>query len=304
MKKILGIGGVCIDRLAVIPRMPAWDEVEHISHSVLQQGGMVGTAMVAASRLGEDAEFLGGVGDDEAGRFALEGFRDEEVGTERVKVFAGEESASSIVLVHEKSGKRTILHARGVQEKPSLELPGIDLTDVAFLHLDGYWFDTALEWAQAARQQGIPVSLDPSSKLLNKAEAEALLPFVDYMVPSAAFAHRFTGREEPFEAAQQFLKYGARAVLLTKGAEGCFAATPNGRFHVPAFEVPVVDTTGAGDTFHGAFAAGLNKGYTLVQAIQFASAAAALKCTKLGGQSGIPSLGLTLDFLERRGLKF
>ena len=303
-KKILGIGGVCIDRLVVIPQMPDWDEVEHISHSMIQQGGMVATAMVAAARLGEEVEFLGGIGKDEAGRSALKVFGQERVATERVRVFDHEDSAFSLVLVHEKSGKRTILHSRGVQEKRSLEMSAPDLDDVAFLHLDGYWFETALEGAKKAKKQGAPVSLDPSSKLQNKVDADALLPYVDYMIPSAAFARRFTGKENLFEAATHFLAYGARAVIITNGKEGCVVRTPEEQFYVPAFEVPVVDTTGAGDTFHGAFVAGLNKGYALRQAVRFASAVAALKCTKLGGQSGIPTLAETLDFLKERGMKF
>ena len=301
-KTILGIGGVCIDHLAVVPRMPDWDEIEHISRHMMQQGGMVATAMVAAARLGEKIEYLGGVGNDAAGHYALETFKKGHVGTARVKVFDNEDTAFSLVLVHEKSGKRTILHSRGVQKKLSLEVPVFDLSDVAFLHLDGYWFETALNFAKAARLQGIPVSLDPSSKLLHRVEAESLLPYVDYMIPSAAFARQFSGKENLFEAAQHFLTYGARTVIITNGKDGCFISTPAEHFHLPAFNVPVVDTTGAGDTFHGAFLAGLNKGYALRQVLRFASAAAALKCTKLGGQSGIPTLMEIRDFLKMHGV--
>jgi len=295
---------VCIDRLAIIPRMPGWDEVEHISRHLMQQGGMVATAMVAAARLGEEVEFLGGIGDDDAGRYALDVFKKERVGTQRLKVFQNEATAFSFVLVHAESGKRTILHSRGVQEKLSLDISDVDLSDVAVLHLDAYWFETALKWAKAAKRQGVTVSLDPSSKLLRKVDADALLPYVDHMMPSADFARKFSGEDAPFEAAKHFLAYGARAVIITKGKDGCFIGTPDEQCHIPAFEVPVVDTTGAGDTFHGAFAAGLNKGYSLQQAAQFAGAAAALKCTKLGGQTGIPTLPETRDFLQQRGIVF
>lgn len=127
MARILGIGGICVDRLAVIPRMPEWDEVEHITRSAVQQGGMVATAMVAAARLGEDVEFLGGVGNDDSGHYLLEVLRQEKIHIERVCVFEHETTSFSLVLVHETSGKRTIIHERGVQANTRLPLTEYEL---------------------------------------------------------------------------------------------------------------------------------------------------------------------------------
>jgi sugar/nucleoside kinase (ribokinase family) len=206
------------------------------------------------------------------------------------------------VLVHNVSGKRTIIHHRGVQTRFDLEIPTIDFSETYFLHLDGYWMNTALQLATQAKKQGITVTLDPSSKLLEEPSAEHLFRLVDYFIPGYAFAKRFTGESEPWKAAEKLLQYGGKAVILTKGDEGCFIATQDERFHLPAFHVSVVDTTGAGDTFHGAFVAGLSKGYELRQAVQFASAVAALKCTKLGGQTGIPTFQETQMFLENQGI--
>ena len=87
-------------------------------------------------------------------------------------------------------------------------------------------------------------------------------------------------------------------MIMTKGEDGCFISTTQEHYHVPAFQVSVVDTTGAGDTFHGAFLVGLHKGYDLRRTVQFASAVAALKCTKLGGQAGIPTFEETQEFLH------
>lgn len=298
---ILGIGGVCLDRLAILPRMPGWDEVEHISRSATQLGGMVATAMVAAARLGETAEFVGGVGNDEAGRYALRVFEREGIATKQTSVIDGEATAFSFILVHEETGQRTILHHRGVQLREALPLAALDFTGVRFLHLDGYWFRSALDAAKHANIRGITVTLDPSTRLLRADDAEQLFCLVDYFMPGVAFAEKLTGEAEPFRAARSLLKYGGKAVIVTNGADGVYVCASDDEFHVPAFRVPVVDTTGAGDVFHGAFVAGLQKGYALRQAVTFASAVAALKCTKLGGQAGIPTFQETLEFLERQG---
>ncbi len=299
MAAIVGLGGVCLDRLAILPRMPGWDEVEQISRSATQLGGMVATAMVAAARLGETAEMIGGIGDDDAGRYALEALNRQGVATQRMHIFDDETTAFSFVLVHEETGQRTILHQRGVQLREELPFATLDFEGVRFLHLDGYWFRSALRAAQQAKARGIPVTLDPSTRLLRTADAEALFRLVDYFMPGIAFAERLTGETEPFCAAKTLLKYGGKAVILTNGAEGVYVCAPDDEFHVPAFRVPVVDTTGAGDVFHGAFVAGLQKGYALRQAVTFASAVAALKCSKLGGQAGIPTFQETLEFLEQ-----
>ncbi|GAK53223.1 PfkB domain protein [Candidatus Moduliflexus flocculans] len=300
MAAIVGLGGVCLDRLAILPRMPGWDEVEHISSSATQLGGMVATAMVAAARLGESAEMIGGVGNDDAGRYALETLKREGVITQNMQVIDDEATAFSFVLVHQETGQRTILHQRGVQAGEELPPATFDLAGVRFLHLDGYWFRSALRAAQQAKAHGVTVTLDPSTRLLH-ADAEELFYCVDYFMPGIAFVEQFMAEREPFRAAKTLLKYGGKAVILTNGAEGVYVCAPDDEFHIPAFRVPVVDTTGAGDVFHGAFVAGLQKGYALRQAVTFASAVAALKCTKLGGQAGIPTFQETLEFLERQG---
>jgi sugar/nucleoside kinase (ribokinase family) len=96
-------------------------------------------------------------------------------------------------------------------------------------------------------------------------------------------------------------KYGPSVVGITFGAEGCWYSIGEGPVHQPAFSVPVVDTTGAGDTFHGAIACGLARGWEAPRTVEFASAVAALKCRALGGRSGIPSLRETLAFLRSQG---
>jgi len=297
MGKILAIGGVTIDRIGSLSRMPDWDDTEYFRDFTIQQGGMAATAMVAVARLRGEAEFMGGVGDDEAGRLVMETFTAEGVNSDRVKIFPGERTAESVVLVNSKNGRRTILHHGGVQEYTSLGRDDIALEDVTFLHLDGYWFDTALKTALRAKSMGVTVTMDPSSSL-NEMKARKLFPLAEYVIPSHSYAMKLTGIQDPFEAAEVIRSMGARTVIVTHGEKGAYILGNDGRVHVPAFRIRPVDTTGAGDTFHGAFIYGLSIGYDMVTAVKFASAAAAIKCMRTGGQAGIPTFEETILFIK------
>ena len=101
-------------------------------------------------------------------------------------------------------------------------------------------------------------------------------------------------------AAAAVLKMGPRVFVQTEGAAGCYTMAAGDWFHTPAFQIDAVDTTGAGDVFHGAYIVGMLNGWDLRRVALFASAVAALKCTKLGGRSGIPDMAETLTFLRSR----
>ena len=307
MRKILGLGGVTTDQIGLVDHIPGSDEVIRLQDYRVEQGGMVATALVAAARLGAQTEFLGAVGDDANGSRALERFAAQGVATPRVRVLAGAVSAFSFILVDSRSGKRTIIHEPGVQRNHALELSKQDykalLEGAGYLHLDGFWMDTAIELAETARQMQIPVTLDIGQNQRDP-KIEALLSLADYVIPSLPFARRFTKQERVEQAAEVLLGYGAKGVIQTVGERGVFVIVKEGRsFNVPAFAVQVVDTTGAGDSFHGGFLFALSRDYPLKEAVVFASAVAALKCTKLGGQSGLPTLPQVRALLAERGIR-
>jgi sulfofructose kinase len=288
--RTIGIGGVTVDQIGVVDHVPGPDEVVRLQEYRLEQGGMVATALAAVARLGGAAEFIGSVGDDQNGAFALRSFRRAGIRTRRVRVVPGGTSAFSFVIVEKHSGRRSIIHEPGVQR--ATRLPGAtpDLTGARFLHLDGFWIETAIEAARQAKERGIAVSLDVGHNQAHPRIGE-LLALADYLVPSLAFARRYTGAEDPPEAARRLLATGAGAVIQTLGERGAFAAAAGGEeFTVPAFAVQVVDTTGAGDSFHGGLIYALGQGRSFRDSVRFASAVAALKCTKLGGQQGLPSM--------------
>lgn len=300
-RKIVGLGGVTVDQIGLVERTPAADEVVRMLEYRRQSGGMVGTALVAAARLGAGVEFVGGIGDDENGRYVVDGFCREGVGTSQAIVFEGENTAFSFVITLKGPGTRTIIHWPGVQSAEELGVEA-NLSDAGFLHLDGFWVSTAIRAAREARARGIVVTLDIGQNQ-SSPRIDRLLESADYLMPSLAFAKRYTGTPDVREAAERLLRFGPRAVILTLGEEGVYTL-PSGAagFLTPAFRVPVVDTTGAGDSFHGAFLAALSRGWDLEKALQFASAVAALKCTALGGQTGLPDFPTVVRFLAGRGI--
>jgi ribokinase len=119
---------------------------------------------------------------------------------------------------------------------------------------------------------------------------QRVFPYVDHLIASKRFACGFVKTSDPFEACRALMGKDFKTVVVTVGEEGCVCAAKDKIFHSPGFRVKAVDTTGAGDVFHGAFIYGLLKKWSLKRTTRFANACAAMKCRKLGGRAGIPTL--------------
>ncbi len=130
----------------------------------------------------------------------------------------------------------------------------------------------------------------------------ALLPFVDVLIGGGRVGKALTGKDDIFAAGADVLMWGPRIFVQTEGEHGCYTVTSSEQFHTPAFPTEVIDTTGAGDVFHGAFLVGLQHGWPLRDIASFSSAVSALKCTKLGGRAGIPTMAEALVFLKEQGI--
>ena len=171
------------------------------------------------------------------------------------------------------------------------------LSSARYLHLDGNHMGAAITAARWARADGVKVSFDanrPRSRL------DELLPLVDVLIASERFPPAYTGQEDQVRAGRSLLEMGLEIVVITLGAEGCLCLWEDQVIHVPGFQVDVVDTTGAGDAFHGAFLYGLLQGWELERTAIFANAVAAINCTRLSGRAGLPSLSEVEAFLERQ----
>ena len=304
MFDVVGLGCACVDFLGVVPYMPGLDDEIQMLAASRQGGGEVATALVALARLGSTASYVGQIGDDPSGDLISTEFEQYGVDTSHLLVERGATSQTSIVLVDDKSGKRTILGVpfTAAEIAPDQIRPGF-VEEARYLLLDGTARQAALEAARRARGDGIPVVLDADVLALDS-EIELLLNLTDILIPSKSFSQRFTGTEDVEKAIGTFRAFGASIVLITLGEEGCVCYADGDTFHTPIFEVDVVDTTGAGDVFHGAFIHGLLQDWQLAQTVEFAAAVAAIKCAKLGGRAGIPDAAETAEFLAGRGTRF
>jgi sulfofructose kinase len=283
---VIGLGYSAVDYIGVVPHLPELDTKLLLDEFSRQGGGPTATAMVTVARLGAKAAFVGQIGDDDLGDFALGELGREGVDTSRVIRREGASSQFSFIMVERSSGKRTILWTRS--SIPPLEPNQLDrdfITSCKVLHLDRHEIRAGIQAAEWVHEAGGIVSMDAGTFVPGVTE---LMPLVDVLIASETFAREATGESDPAECARRLLD-GRRIAGVTVGEKGSWFATSDGaEFHMPAFEVDVVDTNGAGDVFHGAFALGLARGWDARDCARFASAAAALKCTKLGGRAGIP----------------
>ena len=304
MFDVVGLGCCCLDFLGVLPRLPELDEEIQLLETSQQGGGEVATALVALAQLGSSVTFIGKVGDDPIGNFITEDFNRYGVDSKHLSIEPGKISLSAFVLVDKQSGKRTILAGTKTTSDVDPDQIPVELIQQAkFLHLDGSSRAAALQAACLARKAGTPVVLD-ADVLAYDAQIHELIEQTDIVIASQAFAELFTKTQDVNRAMDTLLRHGPSTVVITLGDQGSLTESAGNRFHTTAFDVDVVDTTGAGDVFHGAFIHGMLQSWELAKVLEFASAVAAIKCTQLGGRQGIPSFQQTLNFLSQQKTQF
>jgi len=263
-----------------------------------QGGGLVATALVAAHRLGASARFIGKVANDSLGKEILDQLKEEGVDPTCTVVVSGKETRFAIILVDAHSGQRSIIWTPGTVEPLKWEeIDSSIITRCKLLHIDEYEMQAVIPAAQAARAAGIFVSLDAETVEENTPE---LLQSVNLVIGSEEFGRRFTGQSDPERAARFLREQGPQIAGVTLGSQGSVFCDESESFYQEAFSVDVVDTTGAGDVFHGAFAFGILQGWTSRTCALLASATSALKCRGLGGREAIPDLSSVREFLHER----
>ena len=297
---VVGLGCACLDFLGIVPHLPDQDDQVWMSDSTQQGGGMVSTALVTLARLGVPTTFAGKVGNDMAGRAVKEEFDLYGVDSAQLIVEPGATTPVSMILVDESTGQRTIMAGGTTVEMSPSEIPSGMIAAARYLLLDTTGRQAALAAAEIARDAGVPVILDADS-LSRPQDIGDLLRSTDYLIASRVFAEALTGLTDPEAAANSLAGYGSAVTVVTLGEEGSLTLTGGRWFHTPAFPVEVVDTTGAGDVYHGAYIYGLLQQWGLEKTAEFASAVAAMSCTRLGGRTGIPDTNQAMDFLRDRG---
>lgn len=293
--KVAGLGQCSLDYIALLERFPVEDTKEEVLEFSIQGGGPVATALVSLARLGVNTGFQGLVCDDDAGRTIMKGLKKEGVDIASVKVRKGGRSQTAFILVNKKSGSRTILWAKPAGELRASEVDSAMIKSAGLLLVDGLMRKASLKAVRIAKKAGVPVMLDAGRVREGMLELAGLS---DFVVASAEFA-RGLGLS-PKAALKKLSSLGVKSATITLGRKGSVTWSENRIFSQDAFKVKALDTTGAGDVFHGGYAYGLLRGWDIEKTVKFASAFAALKCLKLGGRSGIPTLKQTLAFIRNR----
>lgn len=261
-------------------------------------GGMAANAAVAAARLGAQVQFWGRAGQDSAGRSMHEGLAARGVDVGRFRLFEGARSSVSGIIV-DAQGERSIVNFRGADlpaDPAWLPLAAVAQADAVLA--DPRWPEGALSLFQAARALQRPTVLD--GDVAEATVFDALLPHVDAAVFSEPGLAGYAVHTGDVGAQLCFaLSRGCTLAAVTLGERGLVWMDAAGLHRLPAFPVTTVDTTGAGDVFHGAFAFALGAGVAVREAFEFSSVVAALKCLQAGGREGVPDLATALSSLQR-----
>ncbi len=291
---IVCVGLSALDHIWQADRLPDGELPKVRARSFASKGGgMAATAAVTVARLGGEARFWGRAGDDAAGRSMRDELGREGVDCRHFRLFEGASSSVSGVFVDAR-GERHIANFRGDFPDAADWLPLAELAGVGAVLADPRWPDGAAAAFAAARENGIPTVLD--AEVADAEIFERLLPLTDHAVFSAPALAGFAGADISGALAAVAEKYGCRVAAVTLGERGVQWLEAGAAHSLPAFPVDVIDTNGAGDVFHGAYALAIARSMGTAPAMRFASAAAAIKCTKPDGRSGIPTLDEIIDF--------
>ena len=296
MATVLAVGAAVVDvTMRVAESLPLAGAKYRATDAAIVGGGCAATAAVAVARLGGQAALAGRLGDDAIGDMVLAGLVAEGVETALVRRFSGARSSFSTVVV-DAAGERQIVNYRD----PDLPadagwLASAGWPPVQAVLADTRWPEGAAAAMTRARALGIPGVIDAEAPVGIATDALRAASHIAFAAPGLA---DFTGTAEPATGLARAAQATGAWVAVTDGAAGVWWLDGTTLRHAPAFAVPVVDTLGAGDVWHGAFALALAEGQDEPAAVRFASAAAALKCTRTGGREGTPSRADLTAFLK------
>ena len=295
--------------LRVVPEPGRLVLVDEMS---LHTGGCAINTATALARLGLPVEVIGKIGADPFGDFLLKALAERGIETRGITRDQLVGTSATMVMVAP-DGERRFVHYIGANAH--LKIDDIDLSMVeagSILHIAGSLVMPGIdgqptaELLRHARAAGVTTFLDTvwddTGRWMDI--LAPCLPHVDYFVPSLPEGQALTGLEDPTEIAHALLERGVKTVGLKMGVEGCLVMSGDGQaIRLPAFQVDVVDATGAGDAFAAGFIAGVWQGWPIEETARFATAVGALCVTGLGASGGLRSLSETVSFMETATLR-
>ncbi len=300
MSKIVGIGACVMDTLYNLPDYPTEDTKARATGSKNAGGGPAATGLVAAEKLGVSTAYIGVLSDDNGGVFLKKDFEKYSVDTSLIEIKSGYRSFTSVIWLCEKHASRTCVFDKG--DLPPLVLNEKQIQaikDAEILMVDGNELEAAIAGAKIARENGTAVLYDCGGLYEGVSE---LLALTDIMIPSKEFALGHTGCADIESAAKKLMAlYSPKVVIITDGKNGGYIYNGEDIKHYPIYPAKVVDSNGSGDVFHGAFAAGLAKGYDFEKCCHFSSAVSAMKCMGVGARESVPSFDAVKEYMKENG---
>ena len=295
MTRIACVGITVQDRIYSLPTLPEGGGKYQANHYLEIGGGPAATAAVAIAKLGVEVDFIGRVGDDSCGNTLLAELEGWGVNTAFCRRYPHARSSQSAILV-DQHGERIIVNYPSPDLGTDAEwLEAIDFSRYDLILADVRWHSGTEKAFSLARLAGVTTLLDAD---MTPQDISPLVALADHAVFSTQGLKRMTGLQSPEEGLFQATTQTAGKVYVTLGSEGSLWIEDGHLCQQEAFSVNVVDTTGAGDVFHGALAVALAEKMPTKEAIRFASAVAAMKCTQPGGRAGIPNREQTESFLS------
>jgi sugar/nucleoside kinase (ribokinase family) len=287
---VAGFGLNSIDLVAVVAEYPASNTKQRLQRFARLPGGQIGTAMATCGKLGWRARYIGTFGDDDLGALSRDSLAAAGVDISAARTVAGATNQFAVVLVDARSGERTVLWNRhpALNMEPA-DVPRDAVTSGRLLIVDCHQPLASTQAARYAREARIPTIIDVEKVRPGIAD---LLQNIDAIIAAEDFPAALTGHEEPGRALEVMARdSGAALVCVTLGGEGSLARCRGREIRTPPFQVDCVDSTGAGDVFRGAFAAGClaMPDAHIEDVLRYANAAAALSCRALGSQGALPT---------------
>jgi sugar/nucleoside kinase (ribokinase family) len=295
---VLVIGRSCLDMIAVVNQFPLENQKLPLEFRLTEGGGQGGTAACCISRLGGRVAYVAKLGDDDEGRICLRRLQDFGVATDFVEIVKGGRTPVAYVFITADSGARSIIYERNTLPKLTLDAKleklvrhaGIVLLDPEVTYLGG----------QLKRIAGSKVKVIYDSERWREG-IEEIMDTADYFIPSSEFLAAAELKLDGIAFNQKIIKLSrmvAGKLIVTHGDEGAYYISDDTLYHVAVPAVKAVDTVGAGDNFHAAFALALARGFDIHEMVKFSVAVASLSCREYGGRQGIPTWQQALEVAD------
>ena len=295
---VLVIGRSCLDYIAVVNQFPGENKKLPLEFRLTEGGGQGGTSSCCIARLGGRVAYVGKLGDDDEGRFCLKRLKDFGITLEFVEIVSGGKTPVAYVFITAGSGARSIIYERNTLPKIKIDATlkklvtqtGIALLDPEVTYLG----------EQLKELAGANVKVIYDSERWREG-IEDIMNTADYFIPSSEFLAADELQFHDISFHQRIIKLNNRVsgnLIVTHGEKGAYYVTDDTLYHVAAPEIKAVDTVGAGDNFHAAFALALARGFDLHQMVKFSVAVASLSCREYGGRNGVPDWTQALAVAE------